>query len=36
MSRKPFMDDELYAKLINKLHNIGYNINKIKKIPQIW
>lgn len=36
MSRKPFMDNHLYAELINKLHNIGYNINKIKKIPQIW
>ena len=36
MSRKTFIPDETYSKIINNLDKIGYDVQKIKKMPQIW
>ncbi len=36
MSRTPVMSAEDYASVIDSVAKQGYNIDKIKKIPQIW
>jgi apolipoprotein D and lipocalin family protein len=36
LSRKPVMDESLFLKLAEDLRAIGYNIDKLKKVPQIW
>jgi len=36
MARKPSIDDEIYNNIIQKLSQVGYNVSKIQKMPQIW
>ena len=36
MSRTPQMTEADYSAVIKKLKKQDYNIDKIKKIPQIW
>ncbi|MDP8314006.1 MAG: lipocalin family protein [Candidatus Celaenobacter antarcticus] len=36
MSRKPTIDDDVYQNILLKLNQIGYDVSKIKKMPQIW
>jgi len=36
MSRDTFIEDNLYQQILAKLKNIGYDITKIKKMPQNW
>ncbi len=36
MARKPQMSDEVYRTIIGDLEEIGYDISKIKKVPQSW
>lgn len=36
MSRTPKMPETVYAKIQKKLETIGYDIKKIKRMPQIW
>lgn len=35
LSRRPQMDDETYGELLNKISKQGYNLDRIKKYPQI-
>jgi apolipoprotein D and lipocalin family protein len=36
MAREPKLSDERYAQLIEKAKFMGFDIEKIKKVPQIW
>jgi len=36
MARKPCLDDDIYAGILQRLAKKGYDINKIKKMPQVW
>jgi len=36
MSRTPSVSDDDYAGIISRLKVVGYNTEKIKKIPQVW
>jgi apolipoprotein D and lipocalin family protein len=36
MSRKPVMDDKLYEKLSAFIASLGYDIDKLEKVPQKW
>ena len=36
MARDSVLPDEIYDKIIDNLELIGYNISKIKKVPQKW
>jgi apolipoprotein D and lipocalin family protein len=36
MSRAPEMPEPVYAEILRKLETIGYDIKKIKRMPQIW
>lgn len=36
MSRKPTLSTERYEAILAKLKNLGYDLDKLKKVPQIW
>ena len=36
MSRKPEIPDETYEKILLQLKSVGYDTDKIVKMPQIW
>lgn len=36
MSREPTMPDETYKQILQNLDEVGYDIAKIEKMPQIW
>jgi len=36
MARKPHLDDEIYRMLLMKLEDWGYDLAKLRKVPQIW
>lgn len=36
MSRKPNMPEEQYQQYVNKIKDMGYDINQLIKIPQRW
>ena len=36
MARKPYLPDENYKEIIQKLSEAGYDVTKIQKIPQEW
>jgi len=36
MARKPYLPDENYKAIIQKLSEAGYDVTKIQKIPQEW
>ena len=36
MSRKPVIDDELYDSLKDLIESLGYNPDKLEKVPQYW
>ena len=36
MARKPYLPDENYKEIIQKLSEVGYDVTKIQKIPQEW
>jgi len=36
MAREPELEDELYDSILGRLDQQGYDISKIKKMPQIW
>ena len=36
MSRNPEMDEETYSQAINFIEEIGYDIDKIVKVPHQW
>jgi apolipoprotein D and lipocalin family protein len=36
MSRNPSMSDEVYKGFVEQIKNMGYDTNKLVKIPQQW
>lgn len=36
MARKPTLDLEVYNRLVAKIQTLGYKIDDLKKVPQIW
>lgn len=36
MARDPHIKDEVYAHILNKLENLGYDIDQIKRMEQNW
>ena len=36
MSRNPAIEDEKYESILGYLSSIGYDISKIKEVPQEW
>lgn len=36
MARSPFIEDSKYISIIENLTSVGYDISKIKKVPQNW
>jgi len=36
MARNPIIEDSKYRSIIDNLLLIGYDISKIKKVPQKW
>ncbi|MCF7793909.1 MAG: lipocalin family protein [Candidatus Cloacimonetes bacterium] len=36
MARKSYLPDETYSKILTNLQSVGYDISKIKTMPQIW
>lgn len=36
MAREPILNENIYKIIVKKLSKIGYNISKIRKVPQIW
>jgi apolipoprotein D and lipocalin family protein len=36
MSRKPELSEKTYKSILEKLESIGYDLSKIKKLPQFW
>jgi apolipoprotein D and lipocalin family protein len=36
MARKPEMSDSRYMALESKLGRLGYELSKLKKVPQVW
>lgn len=36
MARNPELDDDVYNSILERLDHQGYDIAKIKKMPQIW
>ena len=36
MARKPHLDDEIYHELVAKLSDWGYDLQRLRKVPQIW
>lgn len=36
MSRDPNMPDETYRKLVGRAEELGFDISKLRKVPQVW
>ena len=36
MSRKPELSEKTYKSILENLESIGYDLSKIKKLPQSW
>lgn len=36
MARTPQLDETLYQSLLQKLQKVGYDVEKIQKVPQVW
>ncbi|WP_078119805.1 lipocalin family protein [Thiosocius teredinicola] len=36
MAREPHLDEATYAKLIDTVRSLGYDVSKINKVPQRW
>jgi apolipoprotein D and lipocalin family protein len=36
LARRPHLDDEVLSELKEKLLSLGYDLNKLRKVPQIW
>lgn len=36
MSRQPKMPEETYAKLVSRAEALGFDISKLRKVPQVW
>ncbi len=36
MAREPSIEDEIYQNILQKLNQVGYDVSKIKRMPQIW
>ena len=36
MSREPKLPDLIYSQILDKIAKVGYDIDKIKLVPQIW
>ena len=36
MARQPKMSDARYNELVSKIGGLGYDVSKLKKVPQIW
>ncbi len=36
MARKPKVDDEAYAAMLEYIQSVGYDVNKLRKVPQQW
>ncbi len=36
MAREPELAEEIYQSILKKLENVGYDISRINKVPQIW
>ncbi|MEZ0393147.1 MAG: lipocalin family protein [Pseudobdellovibrionaceae bacterium] len=36
LARKPHLDEDIYTDLVTKLEVRGYDISRLRKVPQIW
>lgn len=36
MARKPHLEDDIYQELLQKLDSWGYDLAKLRKVPQVW
>ena len=36
MSRQPKMPEEVYSQLVSRAEALGFDISKLRKVPQVW
>ncbi|KYG64643.1 hypothetical protein AZI86_10530 [Bdellovibrio bacteriovorus] len=36
MSRQPKMPEEIYTRLVSRAEALGFDVSKLRKVPQVW